>query len=183
MKKEKEMKIFKLDKRHIEERCNWLNNPNVYQHMNMQYPITLIETEKWFERIVTLNSRMDFVFENDNQITAMTGITNIDAINGIAEFYIMVNPSLQGKGIGFQTTQFSINYAFSNFNIHKIYLYTNSFNDRANKLYTNLGFLLEGTLRKHKFKGGKFIDRYVYGLLKEDWVKTPYYNTEINLNL
>lgn len=181
-KKETKMKVSKLDKKHLEERCNWLNHPDIYKHMNMQYPITLLETEKWFERIVSINSRIDLVFETDQQIASMTGITNIDTTNGIGEFYIMVNPSLQGRGIGLATTEFTINYAFINFNIHKIYLYTNSFNERANKLYTNLGFQLEGTLRKHKFKNGGFIDRYLYGLLKEDWEKTTYHNTDINLN-
>lgn len=181
MKKEKKMKAYKLDYTHIQERCDWLNNPAVYQHMNMQYPITFLETEKWFERTVINNSRIDFAFEEDGKIVSMTGLTNIDTINGLVEFYIMVNPNVQGKGYGLKTTEFTINYAFLNFNIHKIYLYTNSFNERANKLYAKLGFELEGTLRKHKFKNGKLIDRCVYGLLKEDWQSKTYAKQEINL--
>lgn len=175
------MKAYKLDKDHIQERCNWLNNPAIYQHMNMQYPITLLETEKWFERAVTNNSRIDFAFKEDNEVVSMTGLTNIDTSNGLAEFYIMVNPTSQGKGYGLKTTQFTLNYAFVNYNIHKVYLYTNSFNERANNLYLKLGFKLEGTLRKHKFKNGEFIDRCVYGLLKEDWLEQEYAKNEINL--
>lgn len=171
----KNAKILKLDRQHLEERHRWLNHPNIHKDMNMQCPITLIETERWFEKVVTNSSRIDLVFEDENNTLSMTGITNIDTINGIAEFYIMVNPDLQGKGIGFASTVSTINYAFSNFNIHKIYLYTNSFNKRANNLYTNVGFSLEGTLKKHKFKNGDFIDRSIYGLLKEDWERTPFY--------
>lgn len=176
------MIVTKLSIEHIEERCHWLNHPAVYNDMNMQYPITYHETEKWFERVVCSNNRMDLVFITDeNTIASMAGITNIDITNGIAEFYIIVNPSLQGKGFGLSTTTFTMNYAFMNFNIHKIYLYTNSFNEKANKLYSRLGFVLEGTLRKHKFKNGNFIDRYVYGLLKEEWSKTTHYETNIKL--
>ncbi len=176
------MKVFKLDREHIEERTKWLNHSAIYKNMNLQYPITLRETEKWFERIADANGRMDLVFKNNEKITAMTGITNVDTTNGIAELYVMVNPSMHGMGIGSEVTKFTINYAFTNFNIHKIYLYTNAFNEKANKLYTNLAFFLEGTLRKHKFKNGEFIDRCVYGLLKEDWAATAHHKTEINLN-
>lgn len=183
MKKENKMKIGKLSKKHLVERCNWLNHPNVYQHMNMQYPITLEETEKWHERALFNQSRFDFVFEDETDLLAMTGLTNVDTVNGIVEFYIMVNPHLQGKGIGKLATQFTINYAFLNYNVHKIYLYTNNFNERANKLYEGLGFKLEGNLRKHKFKNGCFIDRCIYGLLKEDWQNVPYSTTEISLDI
>lgn len=175
------MKAYKLDSTHIQERCDWLNNPAVYQHMNMQYPITFLETEKWFERTVINNSRIDFVFEEESGIIAMTGLTNIDTSNGLAEFYIMVNPNLQGKGYGLKTTEFTLNYAFINYNIHKVYLYTNSFNERANNLYLKLGFELEGKLRKHKFKNGQLIDRCIYGLLKEDWQAQIYAQKEIYL--
>lgn len=165
------MKICKLDKNHLQQRCEWLNTPSIYKNMNMQSPITLLETEKWFERIVVNPNRMDLVFGDEEEIFAMTGITNIDTTNGIAEFYIMVNPNHQGKGIGSEATKQTIDYAFSSYNIHKIYLYTNSFNEAANGLYNKLGFEQEGTLRKHKFKNGTFIDRCIYGLLKEDWQK------------
>lgn len=181
MKKEKEMKAYKLDQRHVQERFDWLNHSDVYKHMNMQYPITLIETQKWFERTVSNPNRMDFVFEEDSQVIAMTGLTNIDTVNGLVEFYIIVNPNLQGRGYGLRTTEFTMNYAFVNYNIHKIYLYTNSFNERANNLYVKLGFELEGKLRKHKFKHGEMIDRCIYGLLKEDWLKTNYAQQDINL--
>lgn len=175
------MKATKLATNHLQERCNWLNHPGVYMHMNMQYPITLEETKKWHERALFNSSRVDFVFEEKDEIVAMTGLTNIDTSNGLVEFYIMVNPNEQGKGYGKKSTEFTLNYAFINYNIHKVYLYTNNFNERANNLYEKLGFKLEGVLRKHKFKNGELIDRCVYGLLKEDWLKQNYYNKKIKL--
>lgn len=177
------MKASKLSNKHLEERCNWLNHSNVYLHMNMQYPITLEETKKWHERALYNSSRFDFSFEEKEKIVAMTGLTNIDTVNGLAEFYIMVNPEIQGQGYGKKSTEFTLNYAFVNYNIHKVYLYTNQFNERANNLYEKLGFKLEGTLRKHKFKNGEFIDRCVYGLLKEDWKKQSYCNKNIKLEI
>ena len=149
--------------------------------MNMQFPITFDETKKWHERALYNSSRFDFAFEVENNIVSMTGLTNIDTGNGLCEFYIMVNPELQSRGYGKKTTEFTINYAFNKYNIHKVYLYTNNFNERANKLYEKLGFQLEGVMRKHKFKNGELIDRCIYGLLKEEWKNQNYYNSEIKL--
>lgn len=176
------MKVSKLSVDQLTIRVDWLNDFDVYSHMNMQYPITLEETKKWHERALTNSSRMDFCFYDKDVVVAMTGLTNIDTVNGLVEFYIMVNPKHQGKGYGKKATEFTLNYAFVNYNIHKVYLYTNNFNQRANNLYEKLGFSLEGQLRKHKFKNGELIDRCIYGLLKEEWEMQGYYTREIRLD-
>ena len=181
MKKENKIIVSKISSEDIEERVKWLNHPDVYQHMNMQYPITQAETKNWFERILTNNSRIDFVFKSEEKTIAMTGLTSLDFQNQLVEFYIMVNPDCQGQGYGKRCTEYTINWAFINQNINKIYLYTNEFNERANKLYLGLGFQLEGTLRSHKFKNGKLIDRCIYGLLRTDWEKESYNSKDIRL--
>lgn len=181
MKKEKQMRVFKISPNYLRERTKWLNHPEIYQNMNMQYPMTLLETEKWFEKVIINKSRIDFVFEDKDKVVSMTGLTNIDTLNGLVEFYIMVNPECQGKGFGKKTTEFTLNYAFTKFNIHKVFLYTNHFNERANHLYESLGFELEGILREHKFKDGELIDRCIYGLLKGDWGKQAYSHYKIEL--
>lgn len=163
------MKAYKLTTAHLQERCNWLNHPDVYRYMNMQHPISLEETVRWHERAGSNASRVDLAFEDSGAIVSMTGLTGIDTGNGLAEFYIMTNPAQQGRGYGRKATVFTINFAFTQFNIHKVFLYTNDSNTRANSLYEKLGFTHEGTLRKHKFKDGALIDRRIYGLLKEEW--------------
>ncbi|WP_158650695.1 GNAT family N-acetyltransferase [Acinetobacter indicus] len=164
------MQVQKINEQHLETRFRWLNHPKIFSHMNMKFPISLIEVKDWYSRIYKNNDRIDLVFLDQDQVVAMTGLTSVNTIDGLAEFYIMVSPEYQSKGFGQKATTYTINYAFLNFNIHKIYLYTNNFNERANRLYGKLGFSLEGVLKKHKFKNGQHIDRCIYGLLKENWI-------------
>jgi len=42
-------------------------------------------------------------------------------------------------------------------------------NDASKKVLEKTGFVLEGTQRKNVFKENKFVDHYIYGLLKEDF--------------
>ncbi|NGM73065.1 GNAT family N-acetyltransferase [Sphingobacterium sp. SGL-16] len=177
------MKVAKLDYEHLSERYIWLNHPDVFKHMNISYPITMTDINSWYNRVVNNTNRIDLVFIENDEIVSMTGLTNIDLENGLIEFYIMVNPFHQGKGFGLKSTEYTINYCFANYNIRKIYLYTNSLNNRANNLYLKLGFKHEGTLRKHKFKNGEYLDRNIFGLLKEDWKNQKYFNVNINLNI
>src|SRR5690606_37415742 len=151
------------------------NSPEIYSTMNMQFPITWEDTTKWFERTLTNDKRVDFAFYEGEVLVSMTGLTGLDLQDGLIEFYIMVGPEYQGKGYGKQSTIWTINYAFLKYNINKIVLYTNGYNDRANKLYEKLGFQLEGKLRQHKFRSGRFIDRCIYGLLRDDWVNQSYH--------
>jgi RimJ/RimL family protein N-acetyltransferase len=146
--------------------------------MNIGYPITIEETTDWHNRARLNTKRIDFALFEGADLVAMSGLTGLDVENSLIEFYVMVGPGWQGKGFGNKLTIWTINYAFLNYNVNKVYLYTNAFNEPANKLYEKLGFQLEGKLRQHKFRDGKFIDRYMFGLLKEDWLKQQYHKNE-----
>lgn len=176
------MKASRLSQEHLEARVMWLNSKEIYSYMNMKYPITYKETTDWFERARLNPNRSDFCFYDDDELVAMSGLTNLDLTNGLIEFYVMVGPQSQGKGYGVKATEWTVNYAFLEFNINKVLLYTNAINTRANSLYEKLGFELEGTLRKHKFKDGEYIDRRIYGLLKEDWKTQSYYKDKVLLD-
>ncbi|HMN25160.1 MAG: GNAT family N-acetyltransferase [Ignavibacteriaceae bacterium] len=42
-------------------------------------------------------------------------------------------------------------------------------NDASKRALEKAGFILEGSQRKNVFKENKFVDHYIYGLLKEDF--------------
>lgn len=138
--------------------------------MFFSLPATVENTLNWFEANAGSKLRVDFSFlDSDNQYLAMGGFTGISAEHSNAEFYVMVNPQLQGQGIGKRVSKWMYNYAFSVLHLNKIYLYTNDDNIAAYKIYENAGFKLEGVLRQHKWKDGSFRNRRFYGLLRVDW--------------
>lgn len=155
---------------HIGSRVEWINNPSINKTMFFDLPATIEKTKKWYINIVNNDNRVDFTFVDDSEnVLAMGGITNIDSNNNNGEFYVMVNPKLHGKGIGKSVSFWMYNYAFSVLNLHRLYLYTDDKNLSAYKIYENAGFILEGTLREHKFKNKKHTNRRVYGMLKSEW--------------
>ncbi len=74
-----------------------------------------------------------------------------------------------GRGSGTQALRLWIDYLFENSEIHKIALRTYSFNTRMQRVAEKLGFVEEGVEREVKEWKGRYIDLYIYGLLREEW--------------
>jgi|SRR5690554_238438 len=162
----------KFTKEDIQTRVDWINNPLIHNTMFFDLPATVENTEKWFTNNIGNNNRVDFSFKNEEgELIAMGGFTGIHLEHKNAEFYVMVNPKLHGQGIGKKVSIWMYNYAFSQLDLHKIYLYTNDDNISAYSIYEKVGFKLEGVLREHKWKNGKYQNRRFYGLLKSEWDK------------
>lgn len=165
-----EIKAKRFSEGEIAIRVDWINNPLVNQSMFFDLPASIKNTKKWFEVNLGNKNRIDFSFFNaDDVCIAMGGFTSITKEHRNAEFYVMVDPCKQGKGIGKYVSRWMYNYAFSILKLNKIYLYTNDDNVAAYSIYEKSGFRLEGVLRNHKWKNAKFQNRRFYGLLKSEW--------------
>lgn len=165
------LKIRKLEKFDLEERVHVLNSRYIYEYMNIDLPISLSETLKWYENNAFNKNRYDFTFLWDNEICGFGGLTSYDSKNKISELYILIKKDFHGKGFGTLFTQWLCNFGFTELNLHKIYLETLENNSSAKNIYLNNGFNHEGILKMHQFHHGKYMDKYLFGLLKEDWLK------------
>lgn len=163
------IKAYRFKIEDISTRVDWINNPAIHNTMYFEIPASIDKTEIWYENNVNNESRIDFTFKIDSVIIAMGGFTNISKEHKNAEFYVMVNPEMHGKGIGKEVSQWMFNYAFSVLKLNKIYLYTNDDNISAYSIYEKSGFKLEGIIREHKWKNGHFQNRRFYGLLLSEW--------------
>ena len=170
MKEDKKMKIRKINSSDLVSRVEWMNNPMVYKTMHFVPPISLENTQKWYESNLNNSKRFDAAFEDDGgQLVAFGGLTNIDYTVRKAEFYIFVDPNLQGKGIGTTATRMLCKYGFDVLQLHKIYLFMNASNIGAKKTYEKVGFVLEGVHREENIIAEKYEDRLYYGLLAKDF--------------
>ena len=164
------MKLRLLMKEDLPARVDFMNHESIYKSMGFTPPISIENTERWYESNKTNKNRFDAVFETDEgEYAAFGGLTNIDHEIGKAEFYIFVNPSLHGKGLGTEATKMLCKYGFEVLNLYKIYLLTNSSNVKARHIYEKVGFKLEGLHRGEKVISGNREDRCYYGLLSHEF--------------
>jgi RimJ/RimL family protein N-acetyltransferase len=174
--------VKKIENTHLAKRVEWMLNEKIYNQMPVPFPANIEATKVWFSHLENYPNRLDFTFldSTTNDIIAFAGIGNINQKDKIADFYIFVSPFLSGKGIGTACMKWLIEHCFFTINLNRIYCYTIGNNDGANNFYEKLGFKLEGTLRNHMFFRGKFVDRKIWGLLKEEWIRNDQRNNEMN---
>ncbi len=162
--------IRKFEHRDIVKKVEWINNPENNQFLHYDLPLEVTKTEKWFNSIVDRTDRYDAVIEADGIPCGTIGLLNIDRKNKKAEYYIaMGEVSFKGKGVSTQASKLLIEYAFSTLDLNRIYLFTESENVIAQKLFEKVGFVREGLLHDDIISRGRFIDRYAYGLTKSDY--------------
>lgn len=164
------VKLRKFQRDDVPLKVEWVNNPANNEFLHYDIPIEISKTELWFQNNSDRSDRYDGVIEVDELPVGLVGLLSIDQKHKKAEFYIMIgNTHFKGRGIAKEASRQMLNYGFYELGLSRIYLFTEVGNEAAKNLYERIGFIKEGCLRADVFSRGKFADRYVYSILKEDW--------------
>jgi len=91
--------------------------------------------------------------------------------NRSAEFGIMVDPKMRGKGIGTRMVSDCLDYIFKTTDLNKLYGQTGAFNKASIVLLKRLGFHRDAVLREHHELDGKLYDDFIFSILRREWVK------------
>ena len=157
----------KIEKKDLQTRVEWINDPRIYMTMNIPVPVTLKSTLKWFERCNNDKSRNDLVLERNNEVVAMEGLYNRK--NDSAELYTFVNPELKGLGIGTIARFVEMVWGFEIFKLEEITSIIDINNLASIRSFERAGFKLLKIEKNELEKQGQLIDRCYYALKKKDF--------------
>lgn len=152
----------------------WLNTPEVCVYNS--HGETLYTSEMAHAYITnTLNNPTIQVFaiclNHNDQHVGNISLQQISAQNQSAEFAILIGePSIYGKGIGYEAGKLLLEYAFTTLKLHRIHCGTHIQNIGMQNLALKLGMTKEGIRRDALFKNNHFADIVEYGLLYNDYV-------------
>jgi diamine N-acetyltransferase len=161
-----------LEKGDLEKRVEWINDEDNIRTLLFDWPTSLAKTEAWFAKVVTDPTRVHFSFIDNqtNCLIGMTGMLNIDQKNQNAQIYLTIgDKSRRGERLPAEVHSMTLTYAFSELNLVKVYAYTLPANESARRIFTALGFTLDGVLRQHVYCRGIQQDLYVQSILREEW--------------
>lgn len=168
MYKEK-ISIRKFKKEDIDNKIRWINDSENNEFLHYDLPLEYEKTLKWFMNNKDRMDRFDAVIEYNAMPVGIIGLLNIDYKNKKAEFYITVGEKdYKGKGIAYKASMELLKYAFNDLGLNKIYLYTETENKIAQKLFEKLGFTREGLLKYDVIIKDKKKDRYIYAIFKNE---------------
>lgn len=143
------------------------NLPNGFRH------VSPTAEEAWLRRRMEYSDRevnAAICLRSDNTHIGNIYLRDIDprAMNAALGLFIG-DPEHRGQGHGSSALRLMLRHAFNDLGMHRIYLYALARNLPAIRSYQRVGFTLEGTLRDHAFKEGKFHDVVVLGLQSHEF--------------
>lgn len=154
----------------IRELHRWLNDADSIQLVG-RVPLTYEEAAAHVQE-KRENGDLILAIENkEQQLAGWVFLQKIEWEHGRASIGILLAPEHRGKGYGYPAMKQMIEIGFNRLRLNKIYLTTRGINQRAVALYKQLGFEVEGQLRKHAYIDGHYVDTYFMGLLAEEWNK------------
>ena len=157
----------------------WFNDLEVTQYLLMYLPVTDVSEEKWIEDLNTKKQGTDVVFVIEvvsgkkKTPIGTIGLHKIDWKNRDAEMGIAIGEKkFWSNGYGTEATRLVLDYAFSHLNLHRVSSAAYDFNERSIGLQKKIGFVEEGRVRQSMYKKGKYCDKFLFGILREEWEKT-----------
>lgn len=131
-------------------------------------PKNLQDEQDWFEGVSGDEDHINLVIVHDDRVIGTIGIELTDPDSRTAEIGYFLDPDVHSQGLGTESAELAIEYAFDELNVRKLWARVFAFNDKSSGLLEKLGFEQEGCLREHKYADGEYHDALLYGLLREE---------------
>lgn len=162
-------KLRKLESKDLSTILGWRNHDDIRKWMVNTSIIHYEDHLQWFVRNQNRSDRYFFIFEYQEQSEGYVSLHQIE--NSAAYewgFYLQPNTK---KGMGLLLGKVSLDFAFKQLNIAKIFGQVLSFNQKSIKFHQKLGFSQEGVLRKHFTDERGEFDIFQFGLLQSEWLE------------
>jgi RimJ/RimL family protein N-acetyltransferase len=132
------------------------------------------QIESWIDDERTLDRPACFIVELlSGSAVGVVILSNFLARHASVEISLLIGERDRwGQGVGTDVLQSLVDACFSQWNLHRLALRVEAFNERARRLYESCGFAHEATLRDASFFDGAYHDLLVYSLLSTDRAAT-----------
>jgi RimJ/RimL family protein N-acetyltransferase len=146
----------------------WMNHPEVWRYMDYERPVSIADVRGDVER--ARREGQAFVVVVGDRPIGRIGLNAFRARDRICSLYMYIGePSSWGHGYGLDATMTLLEYAFGRMDLHQIELWTLADNDRAIRTYERCGFVQEARLRERSFKEGRWVDRVLMSVNREEF--------------
>lgn len=104
-----------------------------------------------------------------NHLAGIIGYHTIDWGNKNVEIGYWLAKEYEGKGIMTKACRALIDYAFDEYQLHRVQIRCAVENHRSRALIERLGLIQEGIMRQAEFLYDHYVDLYVYGITVDEW--------------
>ena len=105
--------------------------------------------------------------QEDGKVIGLVGMIRED--HGQAEIGWAIGVEHRGQGYATDAARALMDYGFTSLGLHRIHADASTDNIASWRIMERLGMRREGLLRQAVYEGGKWLDRYIYGIVADEW--------------
>lgn len=150
----------------------WRNDESIREYMFTDHFITEREHLCWFFKAFNDKTVKHFICEIDDEPIGYVNFVDINTEFKRAYWGFYLNPLVEVCITAGVLMEFcAIEYAFKELQLHKLCCEVLSSNPRVLAMHQKMGFTVEGSLKQHILKKGKYLDVWTLGLFIHDWLE------------
>jgi RimJ/RimL family protein N-acetyltransferase len=168
--------LRKLESTDLERTWHWINRPDVYLKIGSQVPVSHSAQQKWFERTDAAQDKIVMAVCLDEGAVHVGNVSldSIEPRHRTARLSIFIGEADErGRALGSRALRLLAHHAFDHLNLNRIWCKAAADDERIERFYQRLGFRKEGVLRQHEFVDGHYVDKAIYGLLRDEFEQPP----------
>ncbi len=157
----------------LERTYKWHNDPELYKSLVGPFHyVSQTTEEEWLRQKMAYSPRevnLAVCITSTKQHIGNFYIREIDWIARNAALHLLIGePDQRGKGYGTAANRLVVKYAFQDLGLVRLWLPVLEENKPSLSHLEKCGFIVEGRLRQHAFKDGKFKDVLILGICAND---------------
>ncbi|HWR39478.1 MAG TPA: UDP-4-amino-4,6-dideoxy-N-acetyl-beta-L-altrosamine N-acetyltransferase [Patescibacteria group bacterium] len=161
--------LRRIEKDDLQQVLTWRNSENIRRLMLSDSLISWAEHCHWFDRLQERDDCDFQIFCVDGQRVGTVSFSDIDRGNGRCRWGFYVGEEFSAGGYGSILAYHGLEYAFSQYTLHKIMAEVVDFNKKSLHFHSKLGFVETGLLKEHLLRAGKYVDVVLLSLFRRDW--------------
>lgn len=152
----------------------WRNLPEV-RTMYAGHPffVNPEKEKKWFENILLSDyPHISFGIElvELEKLIGLCFLRDVNYIHRTAEYSIfMIDKTYENRWYLRHAFMQSMDFAFNQLNLNKVWAKMYDYNRKAIALIQYFGFKKDGVLRQNAYKDGKYVDEFVFSMLRSEY--------------
>jgi len=155
---------------------SYAKDREISRYTSVPHPYSLKHAKQFIARShkkIKKKSGYDLVIvlKETNQFIGTCGLTTVDKENKKAELGYWIGKPFWGQGFASEATKLLLDFGFNKMKLHRIYARVFAPNKASVNVLEKCGFKLEGRLRQDHFRNGKWLDHFMYGILKDEYNK------------
>ena len=164
------MKLRQLKIKDVDRMLTWMHSKESKDIFAKDFNKYTKEDVTNFVKTKNTKNNINYACVNDDdEYLGTVSLKNIDYDNKNAEYAISFMKEAQGTGAALFATKEILKQAFEELNLEKVYLDVLETNKRAISFYKKVGFIQEGTFRKHFIKNNEYINLLYFSILREEY--------------